>query len=306
MQRPRRKTILSGKLTKGGMDTTIIKNYQADAALRSSFNALAEATFGLSFENWYRQGYWGGNYTPYSALEEGKIVANVSVNRTDMVIGGQRKRLYQLGTVMTCPEYRNRGYIRAIMSQVEKDIADADGVYLFANDSVLDFYPKFGFREDREFVYSRAAEQSGDCVMEQIPMDVPENRDRLAAAMAASTFQTGCTMVDNPGLIFFYAAQFMQENVYFWEEENAWVIAEAEDGALMIHNVFAAEDISLDAVIAAFGGEITEVTLGFAPADKTGWTCRELKEEDTTFFTRGDAFRDFAEKQLRIPSLAHA
>ena len=75
---------------------TIIKNYQADAALRSSFNALAEATFGLSFENWYRQGYWGGNYTPYSALEAEKIVANVSVNRTDMVIGGQRKRLHLL------------------------------------------------------------------------------------------------------------------------------------------------------------------------------------------------------------------
>ena len=285
---------------------TIIKNYQADPALRSSFNALAEATFGLSFENWYRQGYWGSNYMPYSVFEDGKIVANVSVNRTDMVIGGQRKRLYQLGTVMTYPEYRNRGYIRAIMAEVEKDIADADGVYLFANDSVLDFYPKFGFREDREFVYSRAAEQSGDCVMELIPMDVPENRDRLAAAMAASAFPTGCTMVDNPELIFFYAAQFMQENVYFWEEQNVWAIAEQEDGALVLHAVFAPEDVSLDAVLAAFGGDIREVTLGFAPADKTGWTCRELKEEDTTFFTRGDAFRDFAEKQLRIPSLAHA
>ena len=102
------------------MDMTIIKNYQADAALRASFNALAEATFGLSFENWYRLGYWGSNYTPYSVFEDGKIVANVSVNRTDMMIGGQRKRLYQLGTVMTDPEYRNRGYIRAVMAEVEK------------------------------------------------------------------------------------------------------------------------------------------------------------------------------------------
>ena len=240
---------------------TIVKHYRDNAALRSSFNALAEATFGLNFENWYRLGYWGDNYAPYSVLMDGKIVANVSVNRTDMVIGGQRKRLYQLGTVMTYPEYRNRGCIRAIMEEVEKDIADADGVYLFANDSVLDFYPKFGFRENREFVYSRAAEQSGDCVMKQVPMNLPENRERLAAAMAASTFRTDCTMVDNPGLIFFYAAQFMQENVYFWEEENAWVIAEAEDGALMIHNVFASEDVSLDAVIAAFGEEVVEVAL---------------------------------------------
>lgn len=285
---------------------TIVKHYRENAALRASFNALAEATFGLNFENWYRLGYWGDNYDPYSVVEDGKVVANVSVNRTDMVMNGQRKRLYQLGTVMTYPEYRNRGYIRAIMAEVEKDIADADGVYLFANDSVLDFYPKFGFKTNREYLYSKPVSQSGDCAMVQMSMAIPENRERLAAAMAESTFRTGCIMVDNPGLIFFYAAQFMQENVYFWQEKNVWVIAEPEEGALMLHNVFASQDISLDAVIAAFGSEVTEVSLGFTPADKAGWDCREWKEEDTTFFTKGEAFRDFDEKKLRIPSLAHA
>ena len=191
----------------------IIKHYRNKDALRSSFNALAEATFGLKFENWYQMGYWGDNYAPYSVLEDGKIVANVSVNRTDMVIAGQRKRLYQLGTVMTYPEYRNRGYIRAIMEEVEKDIADADGVYLFANDSVLEFYPKFGFETNREYCCSRAVSQTGESRMVQVKMDIPENRDRLAAAMEKSAFSTGCTMVDNPGLIFFYAAQFMTENI---------------------------------------------------------------------------------------------
>jgi len=207
---------------------------------------------------------------------------------------------------MTHPDCRNRGYIRAIMAEVEQDLADADGVYLFANDSVLDFYPKFGFQADREYLYSKTVAQSGKCTVEQVSMAVPENRERLAAAMAASTFQTGCTMVGNPELIFFYVAQFMQENVYFWEEKNVWIIAEPEDGALVLHNVFAPENLSPGAVIAAFGADIREVTLGFAPADKTDWNCRELQEADTTFFTRGEAFREFKEKKLRIPSLAHA
>ena len=39
----------------------IIKHYREDAALRKSFNELAEATFGLNFENWYRMGYWTEN-----------------------------------------------------------------------------------------------------------------------------------------------------------------------------------------------------------------------------------------------------
>lgn len=284
----------------------IIKHYRENAALRSSFNALAEATFGLNFENWYQIGWWRDTYVPYSILEDGKIVANVSVNRTDMVIDGQRKRLYQLGTVMTDPAYRNRGYIRAIMAEVEKDIADADGVYLFANDEVLDFYPKFGFEVNREYVCAKAISQSGENRMVRVKMDTSENRDRLAAAMVESGFATACTMVDNPGLIFFYAAQFMQEDVYFCEDLGVWAIAEREEDTLILHAVFGPEETSLDAVITAFGPEITEVVLGFAPADTNGWTCRELKEEDTTFFTKGEAFRDFAEKKLRIPTLSHA
>lgn len=284
----------------------IIKHYREDAALRKSFNELAEATFGLNFENWYQLGYWGGDYEPYSVLEDGKIVANVSVNRTDMVVGGQRKRLYQLGTVMTAEGCRNRGYIRAIMEEVEKDTQDADGVYLFANDSVVEFYPKFGFRKEKEYCYCKAVEQAGECRMVRLPMALPENRERLAQAMEKNTFPTGCRMVDNPGLIFFYAAQFMQDCVYYDEALDAWAIAEWEDGELLLHEVFASEAVSLEDVIAAFGAAVKRVTLGFAPADAAGYECREYHEEDCTFFVKGEAFSDFAEKKLRIPSLAHA
>ena len=285
---------------------TIVKHYRSNETLRSSFNALAEATFGLNFENRYRMGYWGDNYTPYSVLEDGKIVANVSLNRTDLVIGGERKRVYQLGTVMTYPEYRNRGYIRCLMAEIEKDTADAEGVYLFANDSVVQFYPKFGFAQNKEYVYSRTVTQTGESRVTRVKMDTPENRDRLAAAMAENGFATACTMVDNPGLIFFYAAQFMQEAVYYCEDLQAWVIAEEEDGVLTVHNVFGPAALSLDEVIAAFGGTVREAVLGFAPGDTAGWTCREYHEEDCTFFTKGDIFRDFGERKLRIPTLSHA
>ncbi len=284
----------------------IVTNYREKEELRRSFNALAEATFGLNFETWYRLGWWTDSYMPYSVLEDGKVVANVSVNRTDMVIEGQRKEIYQLGTVMTDPAYRNRGYIRALMATIEEDIAGADGVYLFANDSVLEFYPKFGFAQNREFCYSKSVKNTGPCAMVPVKMDTPENREKLASAMAESAFPTGCTMVDNPGLIFFYAAQFMQENVYFCEGLNCWVIGEMEEGVLTLHSVFGGPGLSLDAVIAAFGAEIKEVILCFAPADPTGWNVREYREEDCTFFTKGPVFRDFAQRKLRIPTLAHA
>ena len=285
----------------------IVKNYRDKKPLRDSFNALAEQTFGgLNFENWYRMGYWGDNYIPYSLVIDGEVAANVSLNRTDLVMNGEPRRIYQLGTVMTAPEHRNKGYIRRIMAEIERDIAGADGVYLFANDEVVEFYPKFGFVPNREFVWHREVSQAGDCVLEQIPMDAPENRERLAKAMAESTFPGSCRMVGNPGLVFFYAAQFLQECVYYSRELDAWAIAELEDGELTLHNVFAHREVSLDAVIKAFGKDVRHVTLGFSPEDREGFSCREHREEDCTFFTKGRAFAEFAQDKLRIPSLAHA
>ncbi|MBR4040098.1 MAG: GNAT family N-acetyltransferase [Clostridia bacterium] len=285
---------------------TIVKDYRDNDQLRSSFNELAKATFGLDFEPWYQYGFWTDCYNPYSVLLDGKIVANVSVNQTDMIIDGERRKLYQLGTVMTGEAYRNRGYIRAIMAEIEKDIADADGVYLFANDSVLEFYPKFGFVRGTEHIYTKAITQDGECTMERVRMDGPAGWIRLRMAMENSKFETACTMADNPGLIFFYAAQFMQDCVYHDRRLDAWAIAEMEDGVLTLHNIFAPAGVTLGDVIAAFGEEVKRVTLGFAPKDAAGFDCAQYHEEDCTFFVRGTAFDDFAAKKLRIPSLSHA
>lgn len=284
----------------------IVRHYRENQTLRDSFNALAEATFGLNFENWYQNGFWGDNYEPYSIVVDGRVVANVSLNRTDMMIHGQRKRLYQLGTVMTAEEYRNRGYIRLLMVEIDKTCADADGVYLFGNDSVREFYPKFGFTKGTEHVYSKPVRQTGPCRMAPVPMDSPEGWNRLGRAMEESTFPAACRMVDNPGLIFFYVSQFMRNCVFYDEGLDTWAIAELDEGDLLLHNVFSGGNITLDDVIAAFGSGVTQVTLGFTPVDTTGFACRTHQEEDCTFFVRGEAFRDFASQKLRIPSLSHA
>lgn len=284
----------------------IVKHYRTDDCLRASFNALAEATFGLNFENWYQMGYWADAYDPYSAVEDGQVVANVSVNRTDLCVNGERRRLYQLGTVMTAPAFRNRGYIRGIMAEIEKDIRDGDGVYLFANDEVLSFYPKFGFAPGEEWVYCASVETGSRRRVQQVLMDSPENRARLEKAMAESRFPVACGMVDNPGLVFFYAAQFLRECVFYDEMLDVWTIAEQEEDHLLLHNVFGPETVSLREVIEGFGSTVRQVTLGFTPADPAGFTCRKLKEEDCTFFVKGEGLADFGKNKLRIPTLAHA
>ena len=283
----------------------IIHGYRHDKALRDSFNALAEQTFGLNFEGWYQNGFWGENYDPHSVVIGGKVVSNVSVNRTDLVFGGRRYRILQLGTVMTDEAHRGKGYGRAIMAYIEREYADADGVYLFANDTVVDYYPRFGFRPAVEYAYSKSVCLTGVSEAEQIPMDGPEAWARLAKAMEESTFREGCPMVENPGLIFFYVSQFMQDAVYHIPRLNAWVIAEPEDGDLTIHNIFADATVTIEEVAEAFGN-VGEIRLGFAPERADGWTISQIREEDTHFFVKGTVFGEFEERKLRIPSLRHA
>lgn len=284
----------------------VIHGYRDDQALRDSFNQLAEQTFGLNFEGWYQNGFWKDNYDPHSIVIDGEVVSNVSVNRTDLMIGGRRYRILQLGTVMTAEHSRGKGYGRAIMEYIEKEYADVDGIYLFANDTVVDYYPRFGFRPAVEYAYRKAVTQTGESRAEQVLMNCPENWAKLAQAMEKSTFREGCPMVDNPGLIFFYVSLFLQEAVYHIPHLDAWVIAEPEEGSLTIHNIFAGEGVSIDDVAAAFGAEVQEIVLGFAPESPDGWEIEEIHEEDTHFFVKGAVFAEFEAKKLRIPSLSHA
>ncbi len=151
----------------------IEKNYRNNEALRASFNRLAEKTFGLNFENWYKNGFWKDNYIPYSVVIDGEVVSNVSVNACNMNYKGQIVKLIQLGTIMTDDDYRGNGYARALMEEVLKDYdGKVDGIYLFANDSVLEFYPKFGFKEAKEYQFTKDVTISGECTAQNVPLSV--------------------------------------------------------------------------------------------------------------------------------------
>ena len=283
----------------------IVHGYRHDSALRASFNALAEKTFGLNFESWYQNGFWTENYDPHSVVMDGKVVANVSVNKTDFLVDGKRYRVLQLGTVMTDPEYRGRGLSRTIMEHIEPMLTAADGAYLFGNDNVVEFYPRFGFIPGKETEYWKYVNFRGASKARQVIMDNPAAWDRLRKAMDKSGFREACRMLGNPELVFFYVSQFMQDAAYYIPHLDAWAVAELEDGVLTLHNIFGPRETTIDAVAEAFG-QVREIRLCFAPADADGWERADHHEEDCNFFVRGPFFECFADRGLRIPSLSHA
>lgn len=285
----------------------LVKDYRENEVLRLSFNALARKTFGLNFEDWYQNGFWRGNYIPYSMVKDGEVVANVSVNTQDMLMQGEVKHVVQLGTVMTAKEHRNQGLIRNIMAEIEKDFSDkTDGMFLFAGDSVLEFYPKFGFRQAKEYQYSREVNNSGEMTWVQVPMDHANAWAKLENAIQNSTFRGQFDMLNNSELNMFYMTKFMRDTAYYIEGLDTYVIAEPEESSVFIYEVLSDKEITLNDVIATLGSRFKQVTLGFVPCDTTDWECTERKEEDCTFFVKGAAFDQFEERKLMVPTLAHA
>ncbi|AOZ97269.1 GNAT family N-acetyltransferase [Butyrivibrio hungatei] len=287
------------------MNYCIEKNYRNNDALRASFNRLAEKTFGLNFENWYQNGFWKDNYIPYSVVIDGEVVSNVSVNACNMNYKGKIVKLIQLGTIMTDNDHRGKGYARVLMEEVIKDYdGKVDGIYLFANDSVLEFYPKFGFKEAKEYQYTKEVTISDECKAQNIPLKGKDDFDRAIKILDTNEQNAQLYMVGNSGLYMFYLSQFMTENLFYIEECGSYAIAEMEDDTLILHTIIG--NGAVDEVIRAFGSKIKKVVLCFTPKDTGGFEKTELHEEDTTFFVQGKFFEDNQNEEYIMQAITHA
>ena len=71
-----------------GVDTTNVNlRRYLGPPLRKSFDALAQKTFGISFEGWYRAGHWSDSYIPYVLAEGDTVLANASAFMNRQVSG---------------------------------------------------------------------------------------------------------------------------------------------------------------------------------------------------------------------------
>ncbi|MGL5352260.1 MAG: GNAT family N-acetyltransferase [Clostridium sp.] len=285
-----------------------VSKYKDNEVLRTSFNNLAKRTFNIDFEQWYKAGYWGDGYIPYSLVVDKKVVANVSVSIMEFLILGKRKKYIQIGTVMTEESYRGKGLCKTLMEMVLKEWEEkCDLIYLFANDSVTDFYPKFGFAESDEYECSiNVNKKTKSSNIIKMDMSSKKHGEILKEIVSNTKSFSKVTTLDNASLVMFYCTSFMEESVYYLEEYKTIVIAEFENDKLYLQDVFSTRDIKLDTIIEEIiTNEIKEVVLGFTPNENIGYKEDIFKEEDTTLFVRGNNSDIFKLNKLRFPVLSH-
>ncbi|WP_434284236.1 GNAT family N-acetyltransferase [Clostridium botulinum] len=289
------------------MNFILTSNIKDNDTLRRSYNSLAEKTFGLSFEEFYQNGYWTDKYIPYSLVDNGKVIANASVNIIKFLYYGQEKLFLQISTVMTDIDYRNQGLSKYLIEKILKEWKEkCDSIYLFANDSVLDFYPKFGFEKVIEYQCSSLITPTEGRV-KKLDMDSADDRALLKRYYAKSNPYSALSMEDNYGLLMFYCTSSMKDYIYFLEDFDTVIIASNENEVLTCYDVLGSGDHALLGVVSRVAeSRIRTVVFGFTLAENATFNSQILEEEDTTLFVLKGKDNLFVNNQMMFPILSHA
>ena len=309
----------------------LIRDYMQDAAARAALGALTQAAFGFDFEAWAARGFCAhGAYVPYSFEEDGRILSNVSVNRMEFCLNGEKRRWLQLGTVATREDMRGRGLARRLVEIALADSMDGcDGVYLFANPEAAGFYEKCGFTRGIEYRSFPRAEaylntdarlssmrERGDSRVEArldtgarfVPVNPGDERALAAYQRAVHETEPYAALWQENGfgLAMFYTMN--AENAYYCPALDAHAVV--EDGSL--NAVFARNMPLLRAVLAALSASEnveTPTVIGFTPRPEDADACiREPWDggDDYRLYGRGRVLEEIAANRLCFPALSHA
>ncbi|MCP1157277.1 GNAT family N-acetyltransferase [Bacillus infantis] len=262
---------------------TFVSGYEKNRILRRSFNELAKETFGIQFENWFDLGYWSDKYIPYSFADGEKVVANASANLIGFSGEGKDWKAVQVGTVMTHKDYRNLGLARQLMERILEDYQEADFIYLFANSTVLDFYPKFGFSPVEEMQYFiEANADSNQSEIRKLDGRNPEDLSFIYEMAGRRTFPGGFDAVNTRELLMFYCLNVFHDDIYHLPEDRAIVLARQEKDVLHVYDIISSEP---DWDPAGLAGRLAEketnrAVLYFTPSPKTD-VLEKVKYQDS-------------------------
>ena len=280
----------------------------SDRTRHDRFFSFVASVFegGRTFSAWGARGGWVDGYDVFAIVVDDQVVSTVGRQSMRYVINGKERSGYQLGAVATHADQRNRGLARLLMNKVlgELDAPDQP-VILFANSSVLDFYPRFGFRRlaQSSFIAHVDVQPAGTLAPS---LDLASSTDRawLAehCARAGVTGQGFTARNYYPTMLFHLTRQ--PRIVFRLNSFEALVIVQQQGDRLLIEDLLATRPFSLkDALRYICAQPVRTLEFGFRP--EAWWPNAEtqaLDDGNSPLFARGAAAE--VEGPIRFPDLA--
>jgi len=167
-------------------------------------------------------------------------VSNVSVTKMRFLIRGRELDALQLGTVMTHPDYRERGLARELMANITKEYEGQFSFrFLFANDSVTAFYPRFCFVERERFYYTaplvlQANESAG---FRYLDLEKAEDRRILERCLNSRLpLSSAFSLITGQSIALFHALYLFSDALLIHEKEERVLMARQEGETLHLYD----------------------------------------------------------------------
>ncbi len=285
----------------------IISGYQNNHSNRNEFYKFISIVFpGISFKEWFEKGFWTKKYIPYSITKNDEIISNVCVTMMDVLVHGQKKKAIQIGAVGTIPEYRNQGLSRKLMKIVlAKYLNKVDFFFLYANESVLDYYPKFGFKSIEEYQFtSHLHDVNRKNVARRLKLNNSSDLKlirKLINKRILVTKEFGATQYT--AVTWWHILNTFRNDLHYLKEFDTIVIKKEDNGTLHIYDIICKDRINIDKVISKIGkSRETKTIKYYFPPDQFNFGNLTIEKENTGLYVLGNI--EFGRNPFRFPETA--
>ncbi|MDZ5610249.1 GNAT family N-acetyltransferase [Bacillus pseudomycoides] len=233
-----------------------------------------------TLQNFESNGFWDTTYKPFSYLQEGQVIANVSMFSLPMFVNGEQIHAAGIQSVMTHPEYRRKGLMKQLFCKVLQEIdTQYECTVLFTEKPEL--YEPFGFRVVQEHLMTLSYENEQPRLSSlrklnfydekdmELIKEIMENSQQLSMEFSTLNYQSS-----------FYFNMYdakWNEKLYYSEKLDALIVFEVRDQVLKLFGVFAPILPILDEICAEISESFTEIEFYFYP-DELGLEDLRYKE----------------------------
>ena len=281
------------------MSTELISNYRNVPEYRQAFFDFIPQVFpGGSFTEWHKRGCWEDDYQGHAIYDHQnkQMLANVSVGLMDIYIDGQLKRGVQFSSVGTLPQARKKGYSQQLIEHVLAKHADAtDLFFLFANPSVTDFYPRFGFHQLQEHNFRADYPKDIQPNFSAIQLDV----DKPADWQLITSFTTNrCPVTkvfgttNEANVLNWSLLYTFRRKTWYLPQQQIIMVAETKEGVLYIYDILSKQSFSNIAFMQMLPlislPNTHTIEFQFTPEKLAIDTYPVFADDNSPFFVRGD------------------
>ncbi|HBL6244492.1 TPA: GNAT family N-acetyltransferase, partial [Listeria monocytogenes] len=214
-----------------------------------------------------------------------------------------------IGTVMTHPNYRGQGLAKNLLNHVIAKYEDQyDFLYLFANDTVLDFYPKFGFEriEESSFTVDACNLKKKASKLKKLNPDNKTDFQLISRIVSKRAPLSNILDVkESEDLLMFYVLIALKNELYYLEELDVIILMEQEGTDLYVLDILSTKKLDVVEVLSYLSTKkIETIHLLFTPEKSKYIDAAYIIETEDMLFVRPNVLT--SENYFLFPATSHA